>query len=282
MTLDVRAGEGLDAEYHADSSAAWSAAKVIRVVGELARRNLYAMLRIPGTVIPVVVMPIFLVLAFSGAFGALDRLPGYPAPDILDWMVPYAIVQGSAFAGLGAAFSAGRDLEGGFFDRLLVSPSPRFALVAGPVVYSALRPLLPMAIVLPLGLLGGARLRGGLLGFASLVVASVGTAVAAALWGLGVVYRTRTQRSGGLVQVGILLTLFLSTVQVPLDLMTGWLHAVARVNPMTNVLRLAREGFLGPVTWDQTWGGLVALACGWILLGWFAWRGLKQLEIGKS
>jgi ABC-type polysaccharide/polyol phosphate export permease len=34
---------------------------------------------------------------------------------------------------------------------------------------------------------------------------------------------------------------------------------VARFNPMSNVLGLAREGFLGGITWAGTWPGLVSL-----------------------
>ena len=40
--------------------------------------------------------------------------------------------------------------------------------------------------------------------------------------------------------------------------MTGWLHTVARLNPLTNILRLARVGFLGDIVWADCWGGLVA------------------------
>jgi ABC-2 type transport system permease protein len=247
------------------------------VTTQLAKRSVLYMIRIPATVIPVIIMPVFFTLAFSGAFGAITDLPGFPTDNVLNWMVPFAILQGAAFAGLGAAFGAGRDLETGFYDRLLLAPTRRLYLVLGPLYYSGLRAFLPIVIVLPVGYLGGARLQGGLLGLATLVVAAVGTAVSAGLWGLGISYRTRTQRSGALIQTGIFVTLFLSTGQVPLDVMQGWLHTVASVNPFTQVLDLARQGFLGEVTWGQTWPGLVALAGFFLVLGLFAWRGFRRL-----
>ncbi len=37
------------------------------------------------------------------------------------------------------------------------------------------------------------------------------------------------------MQTGVFLLLFLSTAQMPLHLLTGWLHSVARVNPMSNI-----------------------------------------------
>ena len=64
---------------------------------------------------------------------------------------------------------------------------------------------------------------------------------------------------------------------VPLEVMEGWLHAVARLNPMTYVLELAREGFLGDVTWADTWPGALALAGFIFVLGAFAFRGLQRL-----
>lgn len=247
------------------------------VANQLAWRSLVYMLRLPATIIPVVVMPVFFVIAFSGAFRAITELPLFPTDNVLDWMAPFAVLQGAAFAGLGASFGAGRDIETGFYDRLLLAPVNRTALVLGPLYYSAVRSLLPLAIVLPVAYLGGARISGGVLGLLSLVVAAVGVAVVSGLWGLGVAYRTRSQRSGTFAQVGIFVAMFLSIGQVPLDVMTGWLHEAARINPMTNVLRLARQGFLGEVTWATTWPGLVSIAGGILVLGLFAWRGFRKL-----
>ena len=53
--------------------------------------------------------------------------------------------------------------------------------------------------------------------------------------------------------------MFLSVGQAPLVAIEGWLHDVAAVNPMTRVIRMCRQGFLGDVTWATTWPGLVGL-----------------------
>jgi len=254
-----------------------SNARFIAVVQILAHRNYLGMIRIPATVIPTIVMPVFFVLAFSGSFSGLVKLPGFPTDNILNWMVPFAILQGASFAGLGAAFATGKDLENGFFDRLLLSPAPRLTLAIGPLSYSAARAFLPLMIVLPTGYLGGARIHGGIAGLLVLILGAVGTALVAGVWGLGVIYRTKTQSSGSLVQVGIFVTIFLSVGQVPLEAMTGWLKVVATLNPFTAVLTMARQGFIGEVTWAQTWPGLVALLISGGLLSLFAYRGFKKL-----
>jgi ABC-2 type transport system permease protein len=247
------------------------------VTAELMRRGWYYTTRVPATVIPVLIMPIFFTLAFSGAFSAVANIPGFPTDNILDWMVPYAVLQGAAFAGLGASFNAGRDLETGFYDRLLVAPVNRLGLVAGPLLFSAVRGLFPIVIVMPIALLGGASLPSGVLGLLPLILAAMGVAILSGLWGLGVAYRTRSQRSGALTQVGLFVVMFLSIGTVPLAVMEGWLHGAARLNPYTNVLRMARQGFIGDVTWGHTWPGLAALTVFGLLLGLFAWRGFRKL-----
>jgi len=245
---------------------------------ELVRRGWFGMVRIPGSIIPIIVMPVFFVLAFGGSFSALVDLPGFPTDNILNWMVPFAVCQGASFAGLSAAFGTGRDLETGFFDRLLLAPTNRLSLAVGPLAFSMLRGFFPLTTVVVIGFLGGTRMVDPAPGLVLLTVSALGVAIASGLWGLGVVYRARTQKAVALVQVGIFMTLFLSVGQVPLDAMEGtWLHTVARLNPFTRVLTMARAGYIEDVTWSVVWPGLVALAVSISLLAAFAWRGFTRL-----
>ncbi len=79
------------------------------------------------------------------------------------------------------------------------------------------------------------------------------------------------------MQSGVFLAVFLSTAQMPIELLTGWLHEVARFNPMTNILTLARQGFVGEVAWETTWPGLLALAEMAAGLGAFAYRSMQKV-----
>ncbi len=247
------------------------------VAASLAQRSLRRIVRIPAAVIPIVAMPVFLLISFSGAFVAVTDVPGFPTDSILSWVAPYAVIQGAAFAGVGASQAVAADIENGFYDRLLMSPTSRFGLLLGPISAALIRVLLPFTVVLVVAGVGGAELTEGVAGVLILLLAAEGIAIVAALWGLGIVYKFRTQRSGGLVQVGIFVAMFLSVGQVPLNVMEGWLHTVARLNPMTNMLRMARQGFIGEITWHDTWPGLLVTALSALAFGTWAYRGLQKM-----
>ena len=244
----------------------------------LAARSLSRLVRMPGAIVPTLVMPLFFLLGFSGAYESLTELPGFPTDNILSWMAPWAVVQGAAFSGIGASIGVANDLEIGFYDRLVMAPTTRLSLLLGSVLAALARVALPFTTVLTIALIAGAEVPAGVAGVLMLLVACEGIAVLAALGGLSIVYRLRTQRSMSLVQVLVFVTMFLSIGQVPLAVMNAdWLHTAARINPMTNLLRLARQGFIGDVTWGDTWPGLVVIAVGALVLGWTAMRGLRNL-----
>lgn len=255
-------------------------ASALLISAALAKRSIVNVFRVPGAFVPVLVMPMFFLLSFSGSFSALAKVGILPTTNILNWVAPYAIIQGAAFAGMGATFSVARDLEGGFYDRLLLAPAPRRALLTGPILSALLRSLIPFVIVGLVALAGGARLESGIVGVITLLVAIEGASAIACLWGLGIAFRFKSQRSLALVQVGIFTATFLSAAQVPVGKMVGWVKPVAQVNPVTNILRLAREGLLPDqfgLTWHNTFGGLLAIVGAVAALGWFAVRGLRTL-----
>ena len=247
------------------------------IAATLARRSLFRIVRLPAAVLPTVAMPVFLLIAFSGSFSSVTDIPGFPTDEILNWVAPYAILQGGSFAGVGVAQSVANDVENGFYDRLLMSPARRVQLLLGPVVAAAIRVVLPFAAVMAVFLAGGARLEDPFWGSISVLVATMGLSVAATLWGLALVYRLRSQRAGGLIQLGVFVSMFLSIGQVPLAVMEGWLHAVARLNPLTNVMRFSRQGFIGSAAWETTWPGLLVIAIAVLGFGSWALAGIRRM-----
>ena len=88
--------------------------------------------------------------------------------------------------------------------------------------------------------------------------------------------RFKTQSAAPLMQAGIFMAVLFTASYAPLELLTGWLHTVATYNPVRFIIDAARQGFVGDVSWDETWKGLVSLAGLMVLVTAFALRGLRH------
>jgi ABC-2 type transport system permease protein len=252
----------------------------LRVAYLLGLRNVLNVFRIPGNYITVIGLPVLVLIFFGGAFSRLAIVAGYPPGDALGWVTPFAVVIGAAFAGLGSAYDVARDVPSGFMDRLLVSQASRSALVIGEVIGTIGRAWMQLIAVLVIALPFGVGWHGMAGAIPLLALASAGVAVWSALWALAVLYRLPSAQSIGLVTIGIFLVGMLATGQVPVHYQEPWLAAIARVNPMTPVLTMSRQGFLGPVTWSHTWPGLVALVAAAAVLAMLTWASLRRLGRG--
>jgi ABC-2 type transport system permease protein len=242
----------------------------------LVRRNLLSLWRLPSALVPSLIFPVFGTIAFSSLYGSAIRAY-YPNINALNWYVPLNVMQGGAFGGVFLAFGAIRDFETGIIDRFLSAPLKRRSLLLATVLTAAVRALLPFVLVMIIGFVGGMSIPGGFLGVLCLLIAGIGTSVIGSMWGMGLAYRFKSMAAAPLMQLGVFALVFLSATQVPMSGLSGWLHAVARVNPATNILRLGRQGFIGQVTWADTWPGLLAIAGAGVALAIFADRGLKKL-----
>jgi ABC-2 type transport system permease protein len=159
-----------------------------------------------------------------------------------------------------------------------MSPAPRRSLLLGGLASALVRASLAIVIVTLVGLTLGARFTGGVLGALALAVAGLGIATVGTFWALGLVYRLRDMRAAALMQLTLFFGLFLTEAQTPIPLMAGWLPTVAKYNPLNQVLRLARVGFVGDPRWSEAWPGLVTLAVMAALAALFARRGLASLD----
>ena len=110
---------------------------------------------------------------------------------------------------------------------------------------------------------------GGWLGFIMVYVTGIGIAAIMAFFVLGIVFLFKSLKSLAVAQLAMFSAMFLSVGQAPLEAMEGWLYDVARLNPISHIIRMCRQGFLGEVTWIDTQSGLVAM--GALLVGTAAW-----------
>jgi ABC-2 type transport system permease protein len=252
----------------------WRASlETIRV---LVRRALNEIFRVPAAAIPGVLAPTIFFLGFTSVFGSLTLLPGFTTSSYQSFLIPVSMMQGAAFTGAATGVNLARDIEQGWFDRLLACPAPRAVLLAGLVLSASLRALIPATFLLVVSLAVGAHWP-GVLGLAIALFVVMGMAVVAATWGTSLAFRFRTQSAAPLMQVGMFLAVLLTTAYAPLDLLTGWLQTVARINPVTQVVEAARQGFVGSVTWADTWPGLLALVGLAAVLSFFALRGMQRM-----
>src|SRR3954462_5581672 len=244
----------------------------------LVRRAANELLRVPGAAIPGVLAPTIFFLGLTSVFGHLTLLPGFTTSSYQSFLIPISMLQGAGFTGAATGVNLARDIEQGWFDRLLVSPAPRPVLLAGLVLSAALRSLLPAAFLLAVGFAIGVNWP-GVDGLLIALFAVMGMGTIAACWGTMLALRYRSQSAAPLMQAGMLLLVLTTTAYAPLALLTGWLHTVARWNPVTQIVEAARQGFVGGVTWGDTWPGLLALAGLLALLTAFALRGMRRTAI---
>jgi ABC-2 type transport system permease protein len=238
------------------------------------RRSLNEVLRVRGALLPATVAPVVFMLGITGQFGRLTGLEGFPTESYLSWIVPLSCLQGAGFAGAATGSNLARDIEQGWFDRLLVAPVPRPLLVVGPILGAITRSLVPATVVLL-----GAELPGGLPGLLALYAACAGFCATAALWGVFMAVMFRTQQAGPLMQQGVFLAVFLSTAYTPEVLLEGWLSEAAHLNPITHVLEMARQATVVGIepSFANTWPGVVALLGLATFLGALAMAGLHRM-----
>jgi len=237
----------------------------LATIGALMARAKNELVRVPGAAIPGVLAPTIFFLGLNGVFGALTQLNGFSTGSYESFIVPISMLQGAGFTGAAAGVNLARDIEQGWLDRLLVSPAPRWVLLSGTVL---------AASALALGA-GWPGVDGLLITY--LMVASM--AAVAACWGSFLALRFKSQSAAPLMQAGMMALILTTTAYAPRALLQGWLQDIARVNPVTQVVEAARQGFVGNVSWAETWPGLLALVGMLALLGALALREMRRTAL---
>jgi len=252
------------------------AAAELGTIWALVRRSANEILRVPGAAIPGVLAPTIFFLGLTAAFGSLTLLPGFTTDTYQSFIIPVSLLQGAGFTGAATGVNLARDIEQGWFDRLIVSPASRPVLLAGLVLSASLRSLIPATVLLSVGFALGVEWP-GFDGLALALALVLGLGTAAACWGTMIALRFRTQSAAPLMQAGMFVAILTTTAYAPLELLTGWLQDVARLNPVTQVVEAARQGFVeGTLSWSETWPGLLALAGLVLVLGALALRGMRR------
>jgi ABC-2 type transport system permease protein len=227
-------------------------------LASIAGRALRAVPRDAEAVFP----PVFIALFFFIVnIATLERLTeGIPGGfDYEAFQMATAILLG--VTGVSRAPALVLDIQNHYFDRLLLTPVRRSAILLGHMaadVAVAAALTIPILIV---GLILGVRFEGGPIG----IVVFVGMA---SLWSLafaGFAYAIALKTGNpAAVNSSFLLFfpfLFLTTSYVPRDQLSGWLDTVAGFNPVTYLLEGLRSLVLDVGwQWDDLGKALVAIA----------------------
>jgi ABC-2 type transport system permease protein len=248
-----------------------------QVASGVAWRTLKNVVTTPAILLPSLIFPLFFFTAFAGGLSQVARVPGFDyEPGYTAFQFCFVLVQSAAFGGVFTGFGIARDFESGFARRLLLASPNRTGILLGYALAAAARWAFTALILTVVALASGMNVFGGPVDVFGMYLLALLINVAGILWAGGVAMRFRTMQAGPVMQMPVFLILFFAPVYVPLELLTGWIEAVATLNPLTYVLEAVRSMLAGDeIHVALAFGialGLVALLSTWSL------RGLRKAE----
>jgi ABC-2 type transport system permease protein len=251
------------------------------VTRAVAWRSLHNFLTNPSFFFPAVAFPLFFFVAFAGGLSSVGNVPGFDyAPGYTAFQFVFILLQSAAFGGVFTGFGIAADFERGFTRRLMLGAPNRYGILAGYVIAAIVRAMIIGTLLFAIALITGMPVPGTALDIVGLALLAVLVALAAALFAAGVAMRARTIQAGPAIQMPVFLLVFLAPVYVPLELLAGWVHAVAKVNPFTLLLGTGRDFLAGTDPAALAAYGVVAALIA-VFLVW-AVRGLRSAEAAGS
>jgi ABC-2 type transport system permease protein len=249
----------------------------LNVMFGLAYRQTTVLLRNPSLFLPPMLFPLMNFMAFAGGLSRLRHVPGFDFHGgYTAFQFVFVLLQSAAFGGVFAGFGIARDFERGFARRLLVSAPRRSGIIAGYAFAAFFRWTMIAVVLTTVGLIAGMQIGGDGVDLFGLYVLAILFNQIGLLWACGVAMRFRSTQAGPLMQTPVFMALFLAPVYVPLSLLRGWIHSVARFNPITFILESERGFIQGEPTQVATAFGLAAMLL--LVFGVWARTGLRSAE----
>jgi ABC-2 type transport system permease protein len=200
------------------------------VLAEMETRKL---LHDPTELISRAVQPIL----WLGIFGeALSKVRAIPTPGLtyLQFIAPGILTQSVVFVAIFYGLYIIMDRDTGILQKLLVTPTPRMALVWGKMISAGVRGLSQALIVFLFAIIIGIQLHitiWSIIGV--IIILMLGAAVFTGLsMIIASIVKTR-ERFMGIGQVITLPLFFASSAIYPISIMPDWLKVVAKINPLS-------------------------------------------------
>jgi ABC-2 type transport system permease protein len=231
-----------------DGSVQRSTSTAIRQTFALAKRSTLELFRQPALVVPSIVFPLFFSFLGNSSFGKTISLPGFPKVNsYLQFQLAGTITQGVLFGSVTGAAALATDIESGFFDRLLASPTSRlsilFGRLAGSTLFGAVETAIFVLILLPFG----ADVSAGLPGIIAMVISGALIALAVGALMSSVALKTGSAEAVQGTFPLLFILLFFSSAFFPRETMSGVYKTIAGLNPISHLVEglraLSLEGF---------------------------------------
>jgi ABC-2 type transport system permease protein len=227
-----------------------------RQLSSLGRRSITRTLRQPRIFMAPVITPLALFLLIGSGLSRAESIPGFPADSYLAFMFAFPFIQGITLAAAFTGTDLARDLQTGFFRRMLLTPVSGLTLLMGHFMGVLIMGAIQITIYLIVGVgLAGIEIKSGLGGV--LVIYILDLLIMLGLSSL-VAYMALRTGSGEAVQglFPLLLgTIFLSSMNMPRELITtDWYRTIVTYNPMSYLIEGLRSLII--TGWDAQALGL--------------------------
>jgi ABC-2 type transport system permease protein len=208
----------------------------------IARRSTLRTLRQPAVIVSALLFPMLFFSINANGLDAASRIPGFPVESYLDFAFAFPLIQASLFGAITAGAELARDIESGFFDRLLLTPMRPVALLGGMLAGVVALGLLQGVVFITVGLLMGVDISSGIGGMFVIVLLTV--LVALGFGGIGAILAIRTGSVEAVESAFPLffVAIFLSSINLPRDLIEqDWFRFIATINPISYLVEGIRS-----------------------------------------
>jgi ABC-2 type transport system permease protein len=182
------------------------------------------------------VQPLLWLFIFGTALRH-DRALSSGAHDYRAYLTPGVMAQAAMFIAIFFGLAVIWERDVGQLQRLLAAPLPRTAIVLGKSAGACVRALVQAAGIGIRWSVGGV--------FGALAMLMLGTAAFASLSMLLAAGVKERERFMGIGQLIMMPLFFASSALYPLSVLPGWLHLIARVNPLTYEVQGLRQMLVG-------------------------------------
>ena len=194
------------------------------------------------------VQPVLWLVVFGETFSKIRAIPTGSVP-YLDYLAPGIIAQSALFVSIFYGIQIIWERDAGVLTKLMVTPTPRAALVAGKTFAAGVRSVVQAVTVLIVAALLGVGLTWNplkLLGALAVVVlgAAFFSCLSVTIAGL-VLKRDRLMGIGQAITMPLF---FASNALYPVSLMPAWLRAISHLNPLSYEVAALRGLLIGQPT----------------------------------